>query len=314
MIRMLAASCILLFSTAVHAEGVSACNDALVKSTYNKLDTQASDYRLAMYVSREAYDEVKHNGGINVVIYGVPVGANYDDFHSRAEKEVSDKHESLSESQAHNLMWTGLDPNSTTTYSDCLRAVVFSTAGLHIATKSATKSDVALLVRWTPQGNNPGRIPVTWSQTGPSLRGFPETLTQGETTIVVPRPTAQYTLAVNWPGFTSSITLEPLPPPLMPVAAGLPNINGKWCRRDNPSAPSITISQSSGHIMVTQSVQNGQPIDVADMLTLGPNPLAGASRPFISRDMQTNNVDEFTFIEHYNELTSSAAYQIRCSV
>src|SRR4051812_43998989 len=71
------------------AWGQEQCQDALVKSTYTSQSQASDDWRLAKLVSQSSYDEIKQSAGVNVVIYGVPVGASYDDFRKRIDQLYS---------------------------------------------------------------------------------------------------------------------------------------------------------------------------------------------------------------------------------
>jgi hypothetical protein len=199
----------------VHAQGVSACDAALVKSTYNKFSSDHLDWRLAQYVSEQTYDEIKHDAGVNAVIYGVPVGASYGDFKKHVDDRVNSLRTSLTHDQAINVMWTGLDPNAVTAYSTCLQTVVLSSSGLHMVVRSATARDIALTLRWVPRGTDPRMINLTWSGLRTDIDGkaLPHTITQGEQTVIVARPKARQQLAVNSSGLSDVITMEPIPPP-----------------------------------------------------------------------------------------------------
>ena len=130
------------------AQGLASCNDALVRATYNRFDSQQVDWRLAKFVNEETYNNIKHDAGANAVIYGFPAGASYGDFSNTVDIKFNSVQESLSLSQALNVMWTGLDPNSPSAYSDCLRAQVLNGFSLHVAVKFATDSDIALTIKW----------------------------------------------------------------------------------------------------------------------------------------------------------------------
>jgi hypothetical protein len=198
------------------------CDEALVKSTYNSFSSDHLDWRLASQVTEKTYDEIKHDAGANAVIYGFPVGATYDDFQKRVKESSNTFATSLTHDQALNIMWTGLDPNAPSVYSACLQAKVLASRGLHAVVKSATNKDIAIILRWVPQGSDPSSIKPTWVGITKDIDGNPlsKNLTQGQTVVVVGRPSVERTLAVNYPGFGDSITLEPLPPippPLKPV-------------------------------------------------------------------------------------------------
>jgi hypothetical protein len=195
------------------------CEEALVRATYNHISSDHLDWRLALLVTQSEYDEIKHDAGANAVIYGIPVGATYDDFQKRIRTYQSSTNASLTHDQALNILWTGLDPNSPNAYSECLRTQVLSLGGLHLTVKSATASDIVLVATWRPEGKNaPLTIQPQWTWLNASTTNLPKQLTSGQTTVVVQRPKQQKTLAVNYPGFGDSVTLDPLPPALKPPA------------------------------------------------------------------------------------------------
>ena len=208
--RIFAVLFLLVCTEKAMAEGP--CDAALVKSTYSSFSSDHLDWRVASLVTEKEYDEIKHDAGVSAVIYGVPVGANYADFQKRIKEKESQYYESLTHDQAMNILWTGLDPNATTAYSECLRTEVLTSRGLHLAVKSATRSDISILVSWVPQGSDPGTILPEWIWRSHGGATLPTHLRQGLTTIVVRRPDQQQTLAVNYPGFTDSVVLEPIPP------------------------------------------------------------------------------------------------------
>jgi hypothetical protein len=100
--------------------------------------------------------------------------------------------------------------NAANAYSDCLRTQLSTSRGLHLAVKSATKNDVSLLVSWNPQGRDPATITPSWIWAGKGKDQLQARLQQGLTTVVLPRPAQAHTFAVNYPGFTDSVVLEPL--------------------------------------------------------------------------------------------------------
>lgn len=205
-----------VFAATFTARAQGVCDAALVKSTYNSFSSDHLDWRLATLVTQKEYDDIKQEEGANAVIYGIPVGESYKDYQTHLKEKLSSYHESLTHDQIVNILWTGLDPNSPSAYRDCLNAQIFAARGLHMAVVSATKSDVSVIVSWNPQGSDPSRITPRWTWHGAGAASLPSALTQGSTTVVLPRPDIQRTLAINYPGFTSSAVLEPLAklPPL----------------------------------------------------------------------------------------------------
>ena len=225
------------------AQEVADCKDALIMSTMQKASTSTLDYRLASLVTKEEYDKRDQSAGVNVVIYGVPVGANWSDFQENIRKYTSAYSSSLSTSQADNLMWTGLDANSVTTYSQCLNANVFSTIGLHLRVESATSTDITLNVVWNANAALPQRIQPRWqTATGELMNVVPQQIPAGRTRFSVKRPNHQLVLNVGFQGFADGVTLEPLPEP---VKAPEYVIEGRWCT-DGPPAPSELYLHLSG--------------------------------------------------------------------
>ena len=248
---------VIVIATTLQAQ--QPCDAALIKSTYNSFSSDKMDWRLATLVSEKDYNEIKQDAGVNAVIYGVPVGANYSDYQKNVQEKLKTYNESLTRNQLRNILWTGLDPNSPGAYADCLRAQVFASRGLHIAVKGATKTDISILVRWNPQGSDPANISLVWNWQGSSAAPLPRNVQQGEATVVVPRPKQERTLAVNYKGFSDSVVLEPLAklpslPPLAPLvnetqvylsdeaASGACKDYGAWtsvCSADKPEGWTI---------------------------------------------------------------------------
>jgi hypothetical protein len=187
------------------------CDAALILSTYNSFSSDHIDWRLATFVSEKEWEQIKHDQGSNAVVYGIPMGETYSDFQNRVKEKVSSYQESLTHNQMLNILWTGLDPNGGNAYRECLQTQLFSARGVHVAVVSATKNDISLLVSWSPQGKgDPPEVTVKWLWAGEGKNLLPTHLVQGTTSAILPRPADVHTLAVNYPGFTSSVVLEPL--------------------------------------------------------------------------------------------------------
>jgi hypothetical protein len=206
---------------------IANCDNALVRATYNLGNKIGIDWRLADLVDNSSYDEIKHSAGGNAVIYGVPVGVNYDDYKNRIDNLKHSHNEQLSYSQQLNVAWSGLDPNAVNAYHDCLKTEIINTSGLHAVVTGATDSDISILIRW----NVPGQLstPVTWQGAAQITTLFPPALGQGDITLIVPRPSLQMSIAGNGGGYTTqSIVLEPLPPPA-------PDITPQWVSFTSPN-------------------------------------------------------------------------------
>ena len=192
------------------ARADEACSDALVISTYDRFDKTSNDFRLASYVAESAYNEVKKSAGASAVIYGVPVRGSYDDFRKNVKQMTNKLDVSLSQSQASNVMWSGLDANGTNAYVECIRAKKFAQGGLHLAVRSATKSEVTVWAMWRPTGNE-GVAKPEWTWNADGAKVLPGDLLAGERVIVLPRPKDQRVLAVNFAGHADSLVVEPYP-------------------------------------------------------------------------------------------------------
>jgi hypothetical protein len=116
------------------------CDSALVVATYSDQSSYSSDWRLATFVSREAYNELKKGMSGNAVIYGVPVGASYDEYKRNIEKLTQSHKESLTINQARQILWRGLDAGAVNAYSKCLQTEVFLNPGLHMAVVAGDKA------------------------------------------------------------------------------------------------------------------------------------------------------------------------------
>jgi hypothetical protein len=191
----------------------SGCGEALVIATYNRAQIEHDDWRLASYVTENEYNTIKHDAGVNAVIYDVPVGASYSDFQNRVQERTNSYKESLTHDQAINVMWTGLDPNAANAYSDCLRAKIFNQAGLHFGVKSATKNQVSVVIVWIPTGDERKRAAPVWAWEGNGRAALPKSVPSGTTVVVLPRPNEQQILAANYKGHADELIIEPFPPP-----------------------------------------------------------------------------------------------------
>ena len=195
---------------------VEDCRSVLINATYSKHDSKFLDWRLAESLTQREYDHAKQNASGNAVIYGVPIGANYEDFRKHIQETRASHDESLSESQVTNILWTGLDPSSADIYGKCIDGIKGAT-GLSLRVVKATDEDITLFLRWTPQFGQPPSINLTWS--GLSLSSskelpLPEKAAQGSgVEVIVKRPQTEQALAVKWQGEGDFVTLTPLPPP-----------------------------------------------------------------------------------------------------
>ena len=201
------------FPASSFADGTTAgsgCAEALVMASYSNISVEHSDWRIATYVTENEWNTAQLQAGANAVIYGVPVGASYSDFQQRVREKTDSYAESLTHDQAINIMWTGLDPSSGNAYSDCLKAKVFSQAGIHLAVDRATKEQVSILVNWIPSQSEKQTAKPLWSWQGGGP--FPESIPSGQTIVTLTRPQTAQIITVNYLGHADSLTIVPYPP------------------------------------------------------------------------------------------------------
>jgi hypothetical protein len=209
----------LFFRSVASVLAQSPCDGALIKDTYVEFSRVHTDWRLALLVDEKTYDEIRQQAGANAVIYGVPVGTDYNDFHTRAESFSLSYNEALSQDQLRNIAWTALDPNSSGNYRKCIDAQILSQDGLHAAVIGATQNDIDILVRWFVPNDNSATY-IQWQPDaidGTYISGT--YIPSGSTIIRIPRPKEYTSLVGNSTGFfghptgytTGVMVLEPLP-------------------------------------------------------------------------------------------------------
>ena len=196
------------FTTLAHSQPTD-CTPALIKATYSRMDMSNSDWRVASLVSEKDYEEIKRDAGVNATIYGIPMGATYADFQKRVRETTNNYSASLTQSQATNVLWTGLNAASSNAYSECLRTQ-FGQYGLHLGVRSATKDEVAVLIVWNGRNSN-NAVRLEWQWSGDGKNKLPKSVVVGERVVVLTRPTQQQMLAVNYKGYTDSLIIEPYP-------------------------------------------------------------------------------------------------------
>ena len=301
--------------TSVRAAEVSACDPDLVKSTYNKFDTSSVDSRLAATVTNDEYDKTTHGVGLSAEIYGVPAGLNYNDFHDRASKQASMTNSSLSEAQAHALMWTGLDGDGLAAYEACLNANALSNPGLHLVIRNATQADITLIAKWVPVGAAGPVAFLTWdSVVSADLHGRLKHLTQGNYVFSVPRPIMQHALSVNTPGWGDTVQLDPLPhQPPPPV---FPDVNGKWCSVGSPIPYEFYMAKSGQHVDVFAPISPGFITDVGYYGYVIQHKPSTEVPLFDSRLFISDNISKFEIIDDYATAPASGnnKYEFRRTV
>lgn len=217
---MLSAMTIILFSQQSFAD--VNCRDALVVDTYKSKSQSWLNWQMAKVVTKEQWIKIKQSGGAGVEIYGVPVGASYEEFQNNILKESNNESASLNQVQFDNIAWTFLDPSGAKAYQDCVDSVL-NQDGIHVAVIRASSSEVALRVSYRPRGREPNRIQPSWEWSGQTNKPFPRQIYAGTTPIIVKRPSNEIMFSVGFEGLSDSISITPLndkaPPPTIVVSS-----------------------------------------------------------------------------------------------
>lgn len=211
------------------------CSDALVVSTYSSTSERSYDYRMSQFVSETQYEDLKRGMSGDAVIYGVPVGANYDEYRAASSEMIRQSGVQLSERQMRNVLWTGLNDASSQAYQACLRA---SRYGLILYPRAATRNQVEFVLEYRPTDAGT-TLQITW-QGAPAniLAALPSSIEANAVRrFVVARPqgTEEFILVVNSTRLsdTAIITAYPPAPPVIE-----PQWNGRvvsLSNRDNSS-------------------------------------------------------------------------------
>lgn len=197
------------------AGSVTDCDSALIISTYNKIESSKSDWRMAVHVDEQTYSKLKTEVGASGAIYGVPVGANYGQFKENTKNYSTDQSSSYSEEQFRNVSWTGLSADTTDAYKSCIRS---RQGGLVLIPDRATDSDVSFRILYNITGGSPNPLSVTWTGEESGNNSLPKAISAGSDgrVVIIKRPTKTSTLAINGENntsFSDSVILTPIPEP-----------------------------------------------------------------------------------------------------
>ena len=214
--RYLALGLVLCLPFLASAQNVSDCNAALVMSTYNRLDVSHSDWRVASLVTEKEWNEINNQFHGNATIYGIPMGASYQDYHNRVIDKLNSYNESLTQDELTNVAWTGLDPHGASAYVECLKAA-HQGQGLQVYVTYATKDEVSLRITWRPTGDEAKTATPTWIWNANGKSDLPKTVISGDKSVVLPRPNKQQILAANFKGHEATLVITPYPPPPTPA-------------------------------------------------------------------------------------------------
>jgi hypothetical protein len=72
------------------------CSKALVMDTVDRYTLNLENLAIASRLSRDSYQEAKSRAGLSAVIYGIPIGASFEDYQKkRSDHNKSAKGRSL---------------------------------------------------------------------------------------------------------------------------------------------------------------------------------------------------------------------------
>jgi hypothetical protein len=213
----------LIVSGPAFAIDVSSCDPALVRMTYKATSKSSSDFRLSNLVDETTYKGLTKNMKGTGYLYGVPVGASYDDYQQNWMHLHRDLKVSLSAEESRSVAWTGV-PLENSDYGKCLAALVsIATTGITLTPKSATENDILVEVTWrVPQGTALLEVDAVWAASDEKLLILPPAkLKNGATSFLVKRPvTGSINVFVNvQQQFSDHLVVAAYspPPPLPPT-------------------------------------------------------------------------------------------------
>jgi hypothetical protein len=76
-----------LISTPTYGQ-VQDCSAALVRATTQSTHQEITDLAIAWSISENVYNEEKAKAGVNAVIKGIPMGANYNQFRQNVRQRA----------------------------------------------------------------------------------------------------------------------------------------------------------------------------------------------------------------------------------
>ncbi len=125
------------------------CSQALIPARVDISYDDVTDLSLAWNMSESAYDQAKQQFGASAVIYGVPISANYDDFH----QSIRTKAESLGinnfEQRSFAYATSALTAQNLQAYRDCLML----SAGLFLVAGARGTGSCQIWLSYSPPVN-----------------------------------------------------------------------------------------------------------------------------------------------------------------
>ena len=184
----------LLSTQPSYSQDVSTCDAALTKDAYYLNTSSHVDWRLATLVTSEQRQQKQDQYGVSAVIYGIPVGASYQDFQNNISAYASSHNESLNADYSKLIAWSTLDAAAPSNYDNCLKTIAASQPGLSVMIVGLTNTTALLSVRYAMSLNDKKQVQVSWLDHDHLLTGpVPTTLKSGAAAVYVNvrRPSAQ---------------------------------------------------------------------------------------------------------------------------
>lgn len=204
-------TCIFLSLLAM-SKAFGMCEEALLTSTFSSSKAVHTDDRLATLVTDSVWQEASKTFGANAVLYGVPVGASFGEYQKNVSQHTNSLQQSLTHDEQLSIAWSGLDPNAPSAYKNCLDSTTMQGPGLHGAVVGATDNDIQVRIHWFLAGQ-PTPASVSWQGPSNVVAGLPTSIPQGDTILVIPRPTSAFSLVGNAGGYTTgAMVLYPFIP------------------------------------------------------------------------------------------------------
>lgn len=207
--------CILAYivGSTASAQQVTDCNAALVEATSKSTGSVREDARLSLLVDQKSWSQARSSRGANARLFSLRIGESHQDYQKRAEQFRAEQRQSYTKEEVYSFAMRGLDPEAGKAYRNCLETIVMTGDGLRAAIVSVEENSISILVKWMVPGN-PAPAIVEWTPPSVGEKVMPTTISQGHTTIIVPRPTEQIVISGNFKGYTTGpIVLTKLLPP-----------------------------------------------------------------------------------------------------
>jgi hypothetical protein len=208
-------------SAAAAASHVEQCDGALAKDIYDSSTHYTVDWRLATLVTRDEWNQSNQGGGVNAVIYGIPVGASYDDYKNNVSQFMASHNESLNIDYSRSIAWQELSANDLAAYEACLAALRAGAPGFYLTADHAERDKIILTVYYEAGAHDPNEVKLQWGGDKSVLPpDAPKKIFHNvQTTIALKRPaTGSVVLTVNAPGIPGdSIVIPSYPPKPLPI-------------------------------------------------------------------------------------------------